>query len=133
MDNAITTEHNLDFEVAEWHSPDMKLFRVGTCEGLWQSIPDCYVIVSIKNDKPGNGHFNDVLQWFEFSCKRDNKNLLVVELLNEKLYLHLITKRGFIPVDKRGDNVIKVFNQKLYKRMKKHGNEILLKGSLKCV
>ncbi len=130
--------HNLGFEVAE--SPYSKLlndyhmmFRIGTCEGQWGCISDSYYILSVVNKVPGNGHLTDVLEWFEQSCRRDKKNLMVLECSNKGFYNHLIQKRGFISLDKEGDNCIKVFNQILYKRMLKKGNEILIKGSLKCV
>lgn len=134
--NAITTTHKLDFEACE--SPyaifdNHKMFRIGTCEGQWTSTKDCYVIISVLNKTPGNGHLEDVFEWFEFSCKRDNKNLLVVECMNESFYLHLLSKRGFIPLDTKGENVIKVFNKKAYKHLKKNGNEIIKAGTLQCV
>ena len=134
--NSIITTHKLDFEACD--SPyaifggDHKMFRIGTCEGQWTSTEDCYVIISVNNDF-GNGHLEDVFEWFEFSCKRDKKNLLVVECMNERFYMHLLSKRGFIPLDAKGENVIKVFNQKAYKRLRKKGNEIIMAGSLKCV
>jgi hypothetical protein len=134
--NHLQTNNCLDFEVIERPYPsfsDKSLFRVGTCEGLWQCIEDCYVIIGIINNCPGNGHFDDVLEWFEFSCKRDNKNLLVVECLNNKFYLHLLAKRGFKPLDDKGNNCIKVFNKTAYKRLLKHGNKIIKKGSLQAV
>ena len=131
----LKTTHNLPFEVAE--SPyaifdNHMMYRIGTCTGQWQSIKDCYVIISVINDCPGNGHFEDVLEWFEFSCKRDNKNLLVVECMNGNFYLHLLSKRGFVPLDTKGENCIKVFYQKSYKKLLKNGNELLAKGSLHC-
>lgn len=136
MENALITKHKLDFEACE--SPyaffdNHKMFRIGTCEGQWTSTKDCYVIISVINKTPGNGHFDDVLEWFEFSCKRDNKNLLIVECMNGNFYLHLLSKRGFIPLDAKGENAIKVFNKKAYKQLKKNGNEIIMAGSLKCV
>lgn len=139
--NACQTTHNLDFEVAE--SPynifgdifgsGHKLFRVGTCNGQWGSTPDSYYILSVINEEKGNGHLTDVFEWFEFSCKRDNKNLLVLECINEDFYLHLLSKRGFIPLDDKGNNVIKVFNKKKYKQLKKKGNEIINAKTLQCV
>lgn len=124
------TLHNLDFEVAE--KEPFQLFRVGTCNGQWGSTRDSYFILSIINEVPGNGHLEDVFQWFETSCKRDKKNLLILEIMNERFYLHLISKRGFKPLDKKGENVIKIFNQKAYELLKQRGNEILMAGSLKC-
>lgn len=95
-----STTHNLDFEVAEWpHHPAYKRFRVGTVEGLWGSEEEAFVILALFNDQPGNGHFDDTLEWFEYSCRREAKDLMVIELWNRDLRRHLIQKRGFRPVE----------------------------------
>lgn len=122
MDNFVTT-HNLDFEVAE--SKLGLLYKIGTCHGQWGSTDDSYYILSVLNEDPGNGHLKDVFEWFENSCKRDGRNLLVLECFNEDFYNHLINKKGFVPLDTDKTNVIKVFNKHLYKRFLKNGNEIL--------
>ena len=123
--------HNLKFEMARWHLGDM--FRVGTCEGLWGSTNDSYYILSIINSKPGNGHLNDVFEWFENSCKRDGRNLLVLECFNKEFYKHLTDKRGFVPLDNKMENLIKVFNKKAYKRLLRKGNSILHPSKLKDI
>ena len=102
------SEHNLIFEVAPYpYNIDDKnqwmLFRVGTCEGLWCSTDKSYDILAITNNQQGNGHFNDVLQWFEQSCRRDKKALRILEVWNINFKNHLITKRQFKDVG--GDNV----------------------------
>lgn len=90
------SKHKLAFEVAEWHrSDEWLMFRVGTCHGLWRSTPSHYEILAIDNDNKGNGHFEDVLQFFEESCKRDKRNLRFVEILNPRFLKHLVEKRGF--------------------------------------
>ncbi len=138
MNDFITT-HTLDFEMADspynviGYNDGHKMFRVGTCEGQWGVLNDSYYILAIINSVKGNGHFNDVLQWFEYSCKMDDKNLLILECMNKNFYSHLISKRGFIALDKNNENCIKVFNRAKYKWLKKEGNEILMKGSLKCI
>jgi hypothetical protein len=98
----MTTVHALDFEVAEWEpipglpsAKDFMRFRVGTCEGLWRCTSKTYDILAITNEVPGNGHLEDVLQWFEASCKRDKKDLKILEVWNHKFKGHLIGKRGF--------------------------------------
>jgi hypothetical protein len=100
MTNAIITKHQLDFEACEWESAlgvdeNFIKFRIGTCEGLWQSTARTYDILAITNNVPGNGHFEDVLQWFEYSCKRDKKDLRFLEVWNKRLWYHLLTKRKF--------------------------------------
>lgn len=100
--------HNLPFEVEDWVFPAFKMFRVGSCEGLWRSTKTSYDILAITNNSPGNGHLQDVLEWFEASAKRDKKNLQILELWNQKFKDHLIAKRGFA---KSGtDNLVKKFN-----------------------
>lgn len=111
--NAITTKHKLDFEYCPWEplinfpkANNYMRFRVGSIEGLWAVTDTSYDILAIENNHPGNGHFEDVLQWFEHSCKRDHKNLRFLEILNPSFRKHLINKRGFKP---SGNNVIKKF------------------------
>jgi hypothetical protein len=79
------------------------LFRIGTCEGQWFAIEHSYCILSVLNNNPGNGHLDDVFEWFEFSCKRDKKALLVLEVMNDRFKQHLITKRGFNEVPGKPD------------------------------
>lgn len=110
--NALITKHQLDFEAAPWESilcvdKNFTRFRIGTCEGLWASTPNSYDILAIDNKVPGNGHFEDVMQWFEHSCRRDKKALRFLEIMNKPFRNHLLTKRGFKPEGK--DNVIKKF------------------------
>lgn len=124
------TTHNLSFEVAE--SKYGTLYRIGTCEGQWGSTSDSYYILSVINNEPGNGHLDDVFDWFENSCKRDGKNLLILECLNEEFYKHLLSKRGFIALDANKENCIKVFNKKSYRRLLRKGNEMLSAPSMKC-
>ena len=100
------SEHKLDFEVAEWRPTDSmpvsltwQKFRVGTCDGLWGVTKDSYNILAIRNRECGNGHLNDVFQWFENSCKRDNKSLRVLEIGNTNFMTHLVVKRGFKEID----------------------------------
>lgn len=109
-----TTTHKLDFGVADWRPLDgfpiageFKRFKVGTCKGLWRSTSRSYDILAITNDVPGNGHFEDVLEWFENSCKRDGRDLNILEVWNKDFKKHLIKKRGF---KKKGvDDVVKKF------------------------
>lgn len=105
--NAITTTHRLDFESAPWpRNESIQMFKVGTCHGQWYSTQFAYHILSIINDEPGNGHLNDVFEWFENSCRRDGKVLIVEEIMNGRFGRHLCEKRGFIRVE--GDRAIKV-------------------------
>lgn len=132
------SSHKLDFECA----PDptgaalgmnSQRFRIGTCTGQWGTVTNGYYIMSVLNSCPGNGHFDDVLEWFEMSCKRDGYNLFVLECMNKGFYEHLISKRGFIALDGDRENVVKIFNQQAYKNVVINGNEMLVAGSLKCI
>lgn len=99
MRNACITQHKLDFLAAPWpRNREWMLFKIGTCEGQWRSVNDAYEILSIINSIPGNGHLNDVFEWFEFSCKRDGKKLRILQLWNDKFKKHLLYKRGFIDI-----------------------------------
>jgi hypothetical protein len=140
---AIITTHKLAFEVAPspyasmelWGKAQMteQLFRVGTCTGQWGSLKDSFYILSVVNSTPGNGHLQDVFEWFENSCKIYKRNLLVLEIMTPRFYEHLLGKRGFIELDEGKKNVVKIFNQDLYDKLLLNGNEILKKGSLRCV
>jgi hypothetical protein len=94
------SEHNLDFLVADYHlqlsSKEIwKLFKIGSCEGLWTMDDESYKILAISNNIPHNGHFNDVLQWFGHYAKKHGRTLKFLEVWNPKLKEHLINKRGF--------------------------------------
>lgn len=89
------TTHNLQFEVAPWIDPKWQRFRVGTCGGLWRDTGHSYDILAIDNNEPGNGHLEDVFEWFESSCKRDGKSLRILECMNKRFELHLKMYRGF--------------------------------------
>lgn len=110
--NALVTKHNLDFEAAPWEcmgsiDENFTRFRIGTCEGLWATTDTSFDILAVTNSEPGNGHFEDVLQWFEHACKRDQKDFRILEVWNLSFKKHLLTKRKFKPQGK--DNVIKKF------------------------
>ena len=104
------SSHDLIFEVAPWvplvdfpAAKEFIRFRVGTCFGIWRSTEDSYDILGITNETPGNGHFEDVLEWFKRSCRRDKKHFRILEVWNKKLKRHLVSKRGFKDIG--GDNV----------------------------
>jgi hypothetical protein len=69
-------------------------FRVGTCEGLWRSTSEAYEILAVVNHKRGNGHFKEAMLWFEQSCRRDRKALLVREIWNPRLAF-MLRRNGF--------------------------------------
>lgn len=130
-ENDLITTHELDF-LSVHHPVHGNLFKIGTCEGVWGSTPDSYFILSVINTEPGNGHLNDVFEWFEFSCKRDNRNLIVLECINSNFYKHLITKRGFQKMDTECSNAIKIFNKRAFKMLNRNGNSIIKAVTLTC-
>jgi hypothetical protein len=120
------TTHRLEF----FSAPDpldliqgLKRFQVGTCGGQWLATQDEYVIFAVANNLPGNGHFEDVLEWFYSSCQRDGKNLLIFEFLNTGFFKHLVNKRGFTPLGNKNNACVKVFFPAKFKLLQKHGNE----------
>jgi N-acetylglutamate synthase-like GNAT family acetyltransferase len=128
--NAIQTTHILDFEQGEYKSlldtaegkaicelmgikddvkfPTIKFmkFRVGTCEGLYRLTPESCEILAVENHQPNNGHFTDVLEWFEWSCKEMKIPLRIIAFTNDKFRQHLLNKRGF---HEFGEDVEKCF------------------------
>ena len=105
-----TSTHNLQFGIAPCTTADFTRFKIGTCEGLWRATAKTYDILAIINTEPGNGHFIDVLEWFEQSCQRDQKDFQILEIWNEGFKKHLIEKRGFLEIG-NDDSVIKHYTK----------------------
>lgn len=105
------SSHQLEFLSRHWANPinteGWQEFMIGTCHGQWRATATSYDILTVINSEPGNGHFEDVLEWFERSCKRDKKALRILEVWNRKLAIHLLLKREF--KCEFGDNFIKIF------------------------
>ncbi len=91
------TVHNLEFYARDWPRGDGTIseFKVGTVQGLYHSMKEFYEIIAIVNKEFGNGHFEDTLEWFETSCRRDKKKLRFGAIINERFAKHLVEKRGF--------------------------------------
>lgn len=111
----LKTKHNLPFEVAEWETGKIldpnstfRVFRVGTVGGLWDSTDTTYDVLAFLNEQPGNGHLEDVFEWFFSSCKRDNKDLRVLELWNKRFKAYLMREHEFV---EQGENLIKIFRK----------------------
>lgn len=114
--NEIITKHKLDFECTPYKlqikgESLMVDFRVGTCHGLYTSTDKSYDIIAITNREKGNGHFEDVVEWFENSCRRDKKSLRFVEIMNDGFKTHLVNKRCFLDIGE--DNVEKNLHNEL--------------------
>ncbi len=107
LEKPFTTVHNLPFTSCPWHRDhDWNVFKIGTCEGQWRAFHGNYEILSIINNSPGNGHLEDVFQWFFHYCRRDGRGLRLLEIMNENFKKYLIEKRGFV---EDGVNCIKKF------------------------
>jgi len=108
MNSDYKSTHELVFYTAQWWATDEFMqFKVGTCHGLWKSTETSYDILAIDNHEPGNGHLQDVFDWFEFSCLRDSRDLRILELMNPRFIRHLINKRGFYWDGKIPVNLVK--------------------------
>ena len=97
------TTHNLDFLQATegtdiGEGSILYGFKVGTCHGLFYQDEEAVCLLAVINDTRGNGHFDDVLEWFDFSAKRQKLHFDVVEVWNERLKSHLLGKRGFVAI-----------------------------------
>lgn len=130
--NQCITTHKLDFGSCPWINPltkqpseDWMLYKIGTVTGQWGCTPDAYIILSFLNHNPGNGHLDDVFEWFEHSCRRDKRNLIIMDIMNSRFLMHLLAKRGFTQLDSECNHVIKIFDTKAYKRFRRKGNKFL--------
>jgi hypothetical protein len=98
MKNEFISTNKLDFGTAPFSSKiaqkPMKRFKIGTCIGLFGITQEGYEIHSINNIEQGNGHFEDVLEWFEYVCKRDSGSLIFTNVPTERFKKHL-KKRGY--------------------------------------
>jgi hypothetical protein len=87
---------SISFEIGTeaYRGGEWLLFRVGTCEGLWRSTFTAYELLAVVNRQPGNGHFREAMLWFEQSCRRDHKRLIIRECWNLRL-AWMLWKHGF--------------------------------------
>lgn len=91
------TTHKLEFEQREWfRNPEWWDFRVGTCNGIYRHNIDkeSIEILAVVNEQKGNGHFKDVIEWFEFACRKQNLKLRFLETWNLRLAWNL-RKHGY--------------------------------------
>lgn len=110
----ITTEpefkstNELEFLCARHWMKGFIAYKVGTCHGIYTSDENNFQILAVVNESPGNGHLQDVFDWFENSCIRDKKGLMFMEVWNPGLKNHLI-KRGFEETKK--DYLLKTYEK----------------------
>ena len=91
-------------------------FKVGTVNGIWLSDKEAIIILAVMNNKPGNGHFVDLFDWFEVACIQAELPLIFKEVDNLKeempslqlsgtLAKHLVEKRGFKRIEGTDDYI----------------------------
>lgn len=108
------TSNSLSFDVHPYNKPFPRgyfweCFEVGTCNGLFFKTPTSINIYSICNKEANNGHLNDVFEWFDYFCKRDNKDFIIMDVFNRNFKKHLIEKREFESFE--SDHVIKKYRK----------------------
>jgi hypothetical protein len=118
MKNAIDTTHHLNFLSSPWNDPlgvgGYMAFKIGTCNGLYTIKPQMLMLISVNNEERGNGHLNDVFEWFEYGAKFQSVPLSIVAFLNDRFYHHCLEKRGFHPWTWENQKaVIKYFDRPL--------------------
>lgn len=52
-------------------------------------------IISIINNEKGNGHLEDVFEWFEYAARTQKLKLWIRAFMNDRFKKHCIEKRGF--------------------------------------
>jgi len=82
--------------------------KVGTCHAFYGETEIEFDIFGVGNSKKNNGHFNDLVEWFEYLAAIRNKNLLFSHFENLDLKRHMINKRGYT---EQGHCVIKLFKR----------------------
>jgi hypothetical protein len=112
-----------------WNFDNYQQFKVGTMFGLWKWEKDKFVILAFMNDRPGNGHLEDVLDWFYCSAVCAQLPLVIRSVDNKRFLKHLIEKRGFVHINDGtdGPEVIKYLNKIELEVEKKLRDKIYLK------
>lgn len=77
----------------------MEKFIVGTCHGLWVQHNLSVDMWAVINEKPGNGHMDDVIEWFFQIAKAGNVPIRVMDISNKTFYDELVEKWKFLPTD----------------------------------
>lgn len=88
---------------------DWQQYKIGTVDGLWCHKNDSYIILTFNNTDKNNGHFTDVMEWFQYSCKRDKINFKILEVMNPDFKNHLQSNWNFVPCGK--NDLIKYYKK----------------------
>ena len=87
--NSIITIKNLN--VKEWF--------YGTCQGQYFIRDKKLILLAIINKEPHNGNFALCIEYFKSKAKEKHYDLVIGELMNERLYNHFLNL-GFEPIKK---------------------------------
>jgi hypothetical protein len=114
QENEFQTTHKLDFQIAPFSSPiaekqGLQRFKVGSVIGIFGVTHDGYEIHSCNNTEINNGNFEDVMEWFEYSAKRDKGSLTFTDVKNKRFRKHLLKKRGFKVSEENKTDIVKQF------------------------
>lgn len=71
------------------------VFRLGACHGMFDEEEGAVRLIAIANDSPGNGDFERAMTKLETRARGMGKKFQVVEIWNERLKTHLVSKRGY--------------------------------------
>ena len=85
-----------------WKAPDGSLwtdFKCGSCRGIYKGNNNGFEILAVQNTKK-NRDFDQVLEWFHKSAKRDKCSVVFLEVGNPKLEKKL-RKIGYIGTKER--------------------------------
>ena len=95
--------HHLKFKTAphiiSGAPSGLEKFEIGSVHGLWRQGKAVVEIWAIINDKPGNGHMDDAIEWFVEIARLSGVILRVVEISSVTFRNQLIDKWGFTTTD----------------------------------
>lgn len=99
MKRKFESTHGLGFkgapQIVSGEQTGLTKFEVGTCRGLYKITDIAVEIHAVINDEPGNGHMDDVFEWFEGIAKH-GKVPLVVLGASPEFKIELSQKRDFL-------------------------------------
>lgn len=77
----------------------MEKFEIGTVHGLWVQSKMSIDIFACINDEPGNGHMDDVFEWFFEIARTGALAVRIVNVSSVTFRNQLIEKWKFAPTD----------------------------------
>lgn len=100
VDQLGTIEPKRDFKAAPWpfaaqFGDDLVQFIYGSCHGLLRVTDGTLGLLAIENEEQGNGQFAEFMELYEQIAKAMYLDASVLEITNDRLYKHLVTKRSY--------------------------------------